>query len=78
MNKRLLMASLVRAGMTKEDLAKSLKVNPKTIYNRFSTWTWRLSEISKIMRLLHLTNEETISIFLAPDVASEATVEEVM
>ncbi len=56
----------IRAGVSKEDIAKYLGVNPATIYRKFNGESdFTLSELRKLKKMLNLTNEDVDRIFLA-------------
>ncbi len=55
----------IRAGVSKEDIAKYLGVNPATIYRKFNSESdFTLSELRKLKKMLNLTNEDVDRIFL--------------
>lgn len=55
----------IRAGVSKEDIAKYLGVNPATIYRKFNGESdFTLSELRKLKKMLNLINEDVDRIFL--------------
>ncbi len=56
----------IRAGVSKEDIAKHLGLNPTTIYRKFNGESdFTLSELRKLKKFLNLSNEDVDRIFLA-------------
>ncbi len=56
----------IRAGVSKEDLAKELCINPTTVYRIFNGESdFTLSELKVLKKVLKLSNEDVDRIFLA-------------
>ncbi len=65
----------IRAGVSKEDIAKYLGVNPATVYRKFNGESdFTLSELRKLKKVLHLTKEDVDRIFFSePLTETQAT-----
>jgi transcriptional regulator with XRE-family HTH domain len=60
----------IRAGVSKEDIAKYLGVNPATVYRKFNGESdFTLSELRKLKKVLHLSKEDVDRIFLSEPLA---------
>ncbi|WP_010530502.1 helix-turn-helix domain-containing protein [Lentibacillus jeotgali] len=61
-----LKGKIVENGMNVGDLAKQMKIDRATFYRRMNDNgdTFTIKEVQQICKLLNLTNEEAISIFL--------------
>lgn len=61
-----LRAELVRRGMTFEDVAKALEINPVSLYRKMNgTSDFFRGEIETIVHLLGLSGEDVLRIFFA-------------
>lgn len=60
----------IRAGVSKEDIAKYLGVNPATVYRKFNGESdFTLSELRKLKKVLHLSKEDVDRIFFSEPLA---------
>lgn len=60
----------IRAGVGKEDLAKSLNVNLTTIYRKINGESdFTLSELKALKRVLNLSNDDVDRIFFSEELA---------
>lgn len=60
----------IRAGVSKEDIAKHLGLNPTTIYRKFNGESdFTLSELRKLKKFLNLSNEDVDRIFFSEELA---------
>lgn len=55
-----LKAEIVRNGMTQEDVAKKLGMNPKTFYSKMKKGVFWSTEIEAMVALLKIDNPENI------------------
>ena len=56
----------IRAGVSKEDLAKELCINPTTVYRKFNGESdFTLSELKVLKKVLKLSNEDVDRIFFS-------------
>lgn len=69
-NARMLKYFVMKNGLSLEDIANSLGVNPSTLYRKMrGDSDFTRTEITIIRDRLHLTNEDVASIFFAHDFA---------
>lgn len=60
----------IRAGVSKEDIAKYLGVNLATVYRKFNGESdFTLSELRKLKKVLHLSKEDVDRIFFSEQLA---------
>ncbi len=56
----------IRAGVSREDLAKKLNINPTTLYRKFiGESDFTLSELKVLKKVLKLSNEDVDRIFFS-------------
>ena len=69
-DKRKFRARLVELGVSVEDLAKKLDMNPATLYRKMSGESdFFRNEIQVIARELYLSHGDVMAIFFAPELA---------
>lgn len=69
-NKNALKSKLVLFGLSTENTADALKMSDRTFRRRLSGNTeFSCSEVTKLAKLLKLTNDEILSIFFADKVS---------
>jgi len=67
----------IRAGVSKEEIAKYLGVNPTTVYRKFNGESeFTLSELRKLKELLHLSKEDVERIFFGEPLAETQEIKE--
>lgn len=60
----------IRAGVTKEDIAKALNVNIATIYRKINGDSdFTLTELKELKKILNLSNEDVDRIFFSEQLA---------
>ncbi|MBQ2670489.1 MAG: toxin-antitoxin system, antitoxin component, Xre family protein [Clostridia bacterium] len=71
---KLLELAIVRAGVTKREIAKALNISETALYAKIKgVREFKASEIIIIQRLLNLSNEERDRIFFADVVENNST-----
>lgn len=66
----------IRAGVSKEDIAKYLGVNLATVYRKFNGESdFTLSELRKLKKVLHLSKEDVDRIFFSEQLAETQAAE---
>ncbi|MBQ2662721.1 MAG: toxin-antitoxin system, antitoxin component, Xre family protein [Clostridia bacterium] len=74
---KLLELAIVRAGVTKREIAKALNISETALYAKIKgVREFKASEIIIIQRLLNLSNEERDRIFFADSVENNSTLSE--
>jgi len=65
-NTRLLKAKMVERGISGDDLAKMIGINPSTFYRKMKTGgnSFTVAEMYAIVDALELTDDEAVLIFL--------------
>jgi len=62
--------ALIRAGLSKENIAISLGINISTFYRKFNGESdFTLSELRKLKKILHLTKDDVDRIFFSEQLA---------
>lgn len=61
----LLRRTISKSGITITHLAKEAGISRETLYNRLENPEFKVSEVQRIGKALHLSNEQLIEIFLA-------------
>ena len=67
-NANLIRARIVELGLTQEQLAKQMKISPKTLSIKMRNGSFGLDEADKMIEILKIT--EPAKYFFAKDVAS--------
>ena len=66
-NKRLLKAKVVANGMTLGELSESIGISASTMTRKLKEGSFSRAEINEITDVLHLTAEDIVTIFFAPE-----------
>lgn len=70
MNPTEFQVALIRAGLSKENIAISLGINISTFYRKFNGESdFTLSELRKLKKILHLTKDDVDRIFFSEQLA---------
>lgn len=65
----LLNLKIKRANTTNDAIARELGIDRSTFYRHLREGSMPVAEMQDLIRILHLTLEDSIAIFLAPTVA---------
>lgn len=69
LNAQKLKGKMVEKGKSVESVSAEMGINPATFYRKLKNNSFEIGEAEKLVNILSLTSEETITIFFANTIA---------